>query len=65
LGALKNSTAFKSFEQGVGSAYTTVKAKIAASTSIDHLYGHTAEGETNADNTSPPSTPSSDKPQPL
>ena len=40
LGDIRNSSLFKSFESKLGSAFT--QAKMAASTSIDHLSGATA-----------------------
>jgi len=42
IGELRNTPYFKSFEGKVGSAYTSVKTKIASSTSIGQLSGHTA-----------------------
>lgn len=54
---MRNSPFFKSFESKIGSAYNN--AKIAASTSIDHLSGHAKEGtpsqaQTPSDASKPP-----------
>jgi len=59
LGQIRSSNTFKSFEEKVGSAYTNVKAKIVASTSIDQLSGR----QSNSAGTQP-TTPSTEKASP-
>jgi len=59
LGQIRSSNTFKSFEEKVGSAYTNVKAKIVASTSIDQLAGRQANAGTPG---TQPTTPSTEKP---
>jgi len=63
---MRNSSLFKSFESKLGSALTN--AKMAASTSIDHLAGHTAtpRGGPNDDGgNSPSQTPSNGDKSPM
>lgn len=59
LGQLRNSDAYKSFEGKMGTAYSSVKAKIAASTSIDQLAQKKSTPSTPA---TQPTTPSMEKP---
>lgn len=53
LGDIRNSSLFKSFESKLGTAFTT--AKMAASTSIDHLAG-AARGSSAPSQAQTPST---------
>jgi len=59
LGQIRSSNTFKSFEDKMGTAYNSVRAKIAASTSIDQLNQKKSNPSTPA--TQPP-TPSTEKP---
>lgn len=61
LGQLRNSNAYKSFEQGLGTAYTSVKAKMSASTSMNQFYGTTKNGTEEAGAATEPNTPSNEK----
>jgi len=60
LGQIRSSNTFKSFEDRMGTAYNSVKAKIAASTSIDQLAGQKKSTSTTPG--TQPTTPSTEKP---
>jgi len=62
IGEMRNSQYFKSFEGKMGNAYTSVKSKIASSTSIGQLSGHQQNNPMGMDdsmnmNKSVPTTP--------
>jgi len=59
LGQIRSSNTFKSFEDRVGTAYNSVKAKISASTSIDQFNQKKSNPSTPA---TQPTTPSTEKP---
>ncbi|TKR72429.1 hypothetical protein L596_019876 [Steinernema carpocapsae] len=65
LGDIRNSSLFKSFENKLGTAYNS--AKMAASTSIDHLAAHTGRGGNNGEsaNASAATTPAEKPASPL
>ncbi|TKR72430.1 hypothetical protein L596_019876 [Steinernema carpocapsae] len=83
LGDIRNSSLFKSFENKLGTAYNSVsrvsgdvlfsvyerveRAKMAASTSIDHLAAHTGRGGNNGEsaNASAATTPAEKPASPL
>lgn len=66
LNDMRNSSAFKSFESKLGSVYSNVRAKMAASTSIDHLAGHSRADPPQAEGpATQPTTPSAEKKSPL